>query len=498
MAANDKLNELKFDDYKGGAQEEFRQASDYESHEDEFAPLTPKEEAAVRRKVDLRLVVLVGFMYCVSLMDRTNTANANAAGMGGPANGPLQGLELDGTFHYNIISLVFFPTYIVFQIPSTVIVRALGPRVHLASITLLWGSVMIGMSFVKDWQVMAGMRVLLGVLEAGFFPSCVYLLSTWYTRYDMGKRYSLFYTLGCVASAFAGILAYYIMDLKGKLGLSSWRWIFLIEGLLTIVVAIIGYILLVGFPDHWTPRWHFLTEREVRYVIDKVNADRGDATPEPFNMRNYLRNALDLKIWAFAMTFFASTTISYALAYFGPDILKKKLHYNPKDSQIMGAPPYVVAGVLMAFEGWMGDRSKVRGPFIIFNMALCLIGFALLGWAKSGKVQYFSLFLVTAGANANIPVVMTYQANNIRGQWKRAFCSATLVGMGGVGGIAGSLVFREIDKPEYKPGLYACMTCAGLNIIIVSLLSVKFLADNAKAKAGQKVIEDDPGFLYTI
>jgi hypothetical protein len=82
MAANDKFNELKFDDYKGQAQDDFRQASDYESHEDEFAPLTPKEESAVRRKVDLRLVVLVGFMYCVSLMDRTNTANAKAAGYG--------------------------------------------------------------------------------------------------------------------------------------------------------------------------------------------------------------------------------------------------------------------------------------------------------------------------------------------------------------------------------------------------------------------------------
>jgi hypothetical protein len=142
------------------------------------------------------------------------------------------------------------------------------------------------------------------------------------------------------------------------------------------------------------------------------------------------------------MTFFASTTISYALAYFGPDILRNKLHYNPKDTQIMGAPPYVFAGFVMGIEGWLGDRFKYRGPFIIFNMILCLIGFALLGWAASFKVQYFSLFLVTAGANANIPVVMTYQANNIRGQWKRAFCSATLVGMGGIGGIAGSLVFR--------------------------------------------------------
>jgi MFS family permease len=80
------------------------------------------------------------------------------------------------------MTLVFFPPYIIFQIPSTVIVRTIGPRIHLGAITTLWGAVMVAMAFINDWKSMAGMRVLLGVLEAGFFPSCVYLLSTWYTR----------------------------------------------------------------------------------------------------------------------------------------------------------------------------------------------------------------------------------------------------------------------------------------------------------------------------
>lgn len=114
---------------------------------------------------------------------------------------------------YSIITLVFFTTYIVFQPPSTIIVRKLGPRVHLAIITVAWGSVMIGMGFVRDWQVLAALRVVLGILEAGFFPSCVYLLSTWYTRYDVGKRYSCFYILGSLASACAGILAFGVSPL---------------------------------------------------------------------------------------------------------------------------------------------------------------------------------------------------------------------------------------------------------------------------------------------
>jgi MFS family permease len=122
---------------------------------------------------------------------------------------------------YSVVTLVFFTTYIVFQPPATVIVRYLGPRVFLSTIVVAWGAVMIGMGFVHTFESMAAMRIVLGILEAGFFPSCVYLLSTWYTRYDIGKRYSVFYILGSLASACAGILAYGLMQLKGREGLNG-------------------------------------------------------------------------------------------------------------------------------------------------------------------------------------------------------------------------------------------------------------------------------------
>jgi MFS family permease len=108
---------------------------------------------------------------------------------------------------YSVVTLVFFTTYIVFQPPATVIVRYLGPRKFLSVIVVAWGAVMIGMGFSNSFHTLAALRVVLGILEAGFFPSCVYLLSTWYTRYDIGKRYSVFYILGSLASACAGILA---------------------------------------------------------------------------------------------------------------------------------------------------------------------------------------------------------------------------------------------------------------------------------------------------
>ena len=91
---------------------------------------------------------------------------------------------------------------------------------------------------------------------------------------------------------------------------------------------------------------------------------------------------------------------------------------------------------------WIGDRYRIRGPLLLVNCALGLIGAPLLGWASQPGVRYFGCFLICASAQGGIPTCMAYQANNIRGHWKRAFCSATMIGFGGIGGIAGSLIFR--------------------------------------------------------
>lgn len=125
-----------------------------------------------------------------------------------------------------------------------------------------------------------------------------------------------------------------------------------------------------------------------------------------------------------------------------PIILNTNLGFSVGASQCLVAPPYAFAGFVMFGTGWLGDRYRVRGPIILANMVLCLVGIPIMGWHPNPSVRYFGVFLVTAGANSNVPAALAYQANNIRGQWKRAFCSATFVGFGGIGGIAGSLVFR--------------------------------------------------------
>ncbi|KAJ8116472.1 hypothetical protein ONZ43_g4434 [Nemania bipapillata] len=461
---------------------------------DEVEEYTDRKARKIIHKIDRRLLVTIGFMYCVSLIDRTNVSFAAIAGL---AND----LVLTGN-RYSIVTLAFFPSYIIFQPTSTILVRKLGPRIHISVITAAWGVIMLGMGFVKTFGEFTALRVIIGILEAGFFPSAVYLLSTWYTRYELGRRYGLFYVIGSVTSAFSGLLAFGFIHLEGAGGLRGWRWIFIIEGIITILLGIAGYWLLVDFPDSNRKTWKFLSEKERAWVVRRVNADRGDVEAPEFKIRTFLAAGLDWRVWAYGLIAFGSTTMSYALAFFLPIILNQNLGYDVGTSQALVAPPYAFAGIFMYAVGWLGDRYRMRGPIIVINMVVALIGLPILGWHPDPRIRYLGAFLLVAGANSNVPASLAYQATNIRGQWKRAFASATWVGFGGIGGIAGSLVFREQDKPEYKPGLWACIAVSLMNIIVVGICSISYYIDNKKADRGEKELEADdegyqPGFRYT-
>ncbi|KAG9241273.1 major facilitator superfamily domain-containing protein [Calycina marina] len=460
---------------------------------DPAAEFTEAQQKKILRRVDLRLVATLGVLYCASLMDRTNLSAASVAGMrAGPGS-----LNLIGN-RYSIIVLIFFIPYVLFQPLAVVVLRKFGPRVFISLITLLWGGCMIGFGFVDNWEQMVGLRALLGVLEAGFFPGCAYLLSCWYTRYELQQRNAIFYLIGSLASACSGILAYGIMQMNGAAGLRGWRWIFIIEGLLTCVAAIGGYFLIVDFPELASKSWAFLSEKEAAFMVERINNDRADVEVTSFSLKNYLANAADTKIWAFGALFGLTTTQSYAIAYFLPVILNRSMGFSIAKSQCLVAPPYAAAAIFMYGAAVLADKWHVRGPIIIFFAIIGLIGLPILGYSTNSAARYFGVFLATISANANIPAILTYQANNIRGQWKRALCSAILVGFGGIGGIIGSTVFREEDAPKYAPGIMTCLIANGLVILITSALSWKFHRANKRAEAGGKIIEGQPGFRYTL
>ncbi|OQU98465.1 hypothetical protein CLAIMM_04250 [Cladophialophora immunda] len=461
-----------------------------DSLEVEDEEFSAHEQRKIIRRVDRRLLIMCGFLFAICVLDR---AQLGVAAVAGRRTSMLKDLNLGEGNRYSVALLIFFVPYVVCQLPGVSIIRIIGPRKHLPSLALAWG---VCCGFIHNYRELYGLRALLGVLEAGLFPGIVYLLSTWYTRCAQ-TVFDLLLGL-YLASSFNGVLGWIFSRMAGLAGLGPWRWIFIMEGIITCLIGLVSYLVLVDLPNQAHKSWRFLTDREAAFIIRRINRDRNDAETEPFVLTTFFRPMLDVKIWAFALIQCFATTVAYAISFFLPLILQAQMGYSYGVSQLLSTPPPFCAGFVMLAEGWLSDKYRYRSPVVAFNSTMCIVGLSLLGWTHSPGVQYFGVFLLNSGSQANIPAVLAWQANNIRGQWKRVFCSASIITFGGIGGIIGSLVFRSQDSPRYLPGVWASIACNLLTLLIVAFLFIFFSHQNKRAAVGLVVLEGLPGFQYTL
>lgn len=125
---------------------------------------------------------------------------------------------------YNIALLIFFPPYIIFEVPSNIIIKRVAPSTWLSALMFFWGIITIGQGLITTNGGLQAMRFLLGFFEAGFYPGCIYLISMYYKRYEVQWRFNLFFTGSILAGSFSGLLAYGISFMDGVQGYGGWRW----------------------------------------------------------------------------------------------------------------------------------------------------------------------------------------------------------------------------------------------------------------------------------
>jgi MFS family permease len=157
-------------------------------------------------------------------------------------------LNLDSD-RYSIALVVFFVSYVVFEVPSNMILTRVRPSIYLPTIMFLWGAVTIGMGFTPNYEVLVALRFVMGLLESGFAPGMLMLLSSWYKKEEQSKRFAVYISAAILSGAFGGLLAGSITSgLNGVHGIHGWRWLFLVEGAATMGVAVIAVFLLPDFP----------------------------------------------------------------------------------------------------------------------------------------------------------------------------------------------------------------------------------------------------------
>ncbi|KAL4887416.1 major facilitator superfamily domain-containing protein [Aspergillus karnatakaensis] len=450
--------------------------------------LNPSEQKKVIRRIDLRLLPILGVMYSISLVDRTNLGLALVAGM-------QEDLDLAVGDRYTIIVMLFFVAYILFEIPSNLILPKAGAANWLSFLGVSFGAILIGMGFTHHWGTMAVCRTLLGVFEAGFLPGCTYLITCWYTRFEVGKRLSSFWIMSVLASGFSAIIAYGLTQLNGTRGIEGWRWIFIIEGAFTVGVCAIGWFIIIDFP---TKAGSFLKPDAQSFVIARINEDRGDAEEDKVTLSRILFHLKDWKLYFWSFNLMASTLPGYAYSYFLPIILRDGMGFSTTESQLLSCPPYILAAVMCLVSGWLGDKYKIRGPLIAVHQLLTAVGMLITVYGRANAARYFGSFLGIGFLQFCVPGVLTFQANNITSHSKRAVASAVCMMGGGLGGIIAGCAFISSESPSYPTGVWVTFALSMTSIAMIVGMDLYLWRCNKAVKAGEMVIGEREGWLYTL
>ncbi|KAI2780626.1 putative allantoate permease [Daldinia loculata] len=413
--------------------------------------LSEAETSKLMRKIDLHVLPMLFLIYVAAFLDRANISNALTMRL--PEELGLTGQQP------NIALAVFFVPYIVFEIPSNILMKRFSPHVWLSLCIFCFGVVMLGQGFIRNYSGLLATRFLLGFFEAGIFPGSFYLISFWYKRQESQKRFTVYFCSVILASAFGGLLASAIAEMDGIRGLSNWRWIFILEGILTILVAIAGYFFVSDFPGE--AKW--LSEREKQFVLRKTRAEE-TTSEQKITGKDVTEFFKDPKNYLGAIMYFCVVVPVYAFAYFTPTIVKT-LGYSVVQTQLHSIPPFAAALGLCLVLTYLSDRTDSRLPYIMFPIAVLIAGLAILMTTHSNfSVQYAGLCLVCMGAFSAGPVVICWYLMNLQGHKQRSIGSAWMISFGNTGGILAPFAFLPRDAPYYHPGYSACMAVAAVGV----------------------------------
>ncbi|KAF2251831.1 MFS general substrate transporter [Trematosphaeria pertusa] len=439
------------------------------------------DEKKILRKMDLRLIPMLALLYLLSFLDRGNIGNAKIEGL-------VEDLGMTGP-QYNWCLTVFFFTYAAFEVPSNLLLKKLRPSIWLPSIMVAWGIVMTLMGIVQDYKGLLIARIFLGVTEAGLFPGVAYYITMWYCRHEAQLRQALFFSAASIAGAFSGLLAFGISKMDGVGNLAGWRWIFILEGILTVIVAVIAYFTLFDFPETAT----FLTEEERAFIVYrlKYQGQRKNevrvAQDDTFQWKFVKAAFLDWQIWVNIWVYWGIVAPLYGISLFLPTIIKA-LGYTSSTAQLLTVPIYITASVLAIGTAYVSDRYGKRSPFILGGLCIMAVGFIMCISTTTPGVVYAGVFIAACALYPAFPGNITWLSANLAGSTKRATGQAIQIAMGNLAGAMASNFYRSKDAPHYVLG-----HSLELAFIIVGILAGLVLVFNYRrinAKRARQLAEN--------
>ncbi|KZL63343.1 major facilitator superfamily transporter [Colletotrichum incanum] len=449
------------------------------------------------RRVPMKLVLpLLALLFLCSFLDRTNVGNAKIIGLE-------EDLGINNS-QYNQGLAVFYATYIASELPSNLVLKKVSPRIWLPFLTCAWGIVTMCLGFVHSYGSFVAVRAILGMTEGGLLPGMVLYLSGLYTRGELALRIGIFYTAASLSGAFGGLLARGLSAIGPKGGLEGWRWIFIIEGLITVACGIIAAI---GLPNNLaTAKILTAEEREWASLRLQTNVEgRFNEREEKFRWSEVGRGVFNIQVWLSATAYFAILSGLYSFGLFLPTIIND-LHIasNSNEVQLWSVIPYAVATPVTVFVAFLSDRLRLRGLLMLCVLPISIAGYAAIANTTAPQTRFAMTCLMAIGMYSAVPCVLVWNSNNSAGHYKRATTSALQLAIANCGGFVATFIYPSYEGPFYHKGhtvILGLLCYAWVATLLNVLWCAKINRDKAAGKYDEYVGTGDdrePSFKMVL
>ena len=275
--------------------------------------------------------------------------------------------------------------------------------------------------------------------------------------------------------------------MRGVGGLNGWRWIFILEGLLTILISISAYFFIYNYPDTAS----FLTPTERVHILARLKSDSDATQLEAFSWANVFKAFKDVKCWLYGLAFHTMSLPLYTLSLFLPTIITE-LGYTAAQAQLLTIPPYAIATGLTITVAVLSERYRLRAPFILSTSSLAVIGYIVLLTSPSAGASYVGTILAAAGIYPSCAIVLAWPANNVSPQTKRATANAMQISIGNLGAVLGTQLYRTESAPRFFLGHGFALGYLVANLVVVSALWLVLRREN-RTRDGTEAVGEGGG-----